>query len=177
MKYFLLPTIVGLLFLSCRNSNSVQVEKTEATKLNYPFRPGYSINWQPGDEKNALIVLNSLKKYTAGDLKGAFENYADTVTFLGDNFYFKGKKDSLIKIFAKERREYASLTEDFDSWITVYYPDKKCNWVSVWFTEKWTDKKGVKDSLYYTDDVLVKDGKITEYDEKIRHFVTPSAKK
>ena len=177
MKYLLLLTIVGLLFFSCRDSHSVRFEKTDATKLNYPFRPGYSINWQPGDEKNALIVLNSLKKYTAGDIKGAFENYADTVTFLGDNFYFKGKKDSLIKIFARERGKYASLTEDFASWITVYYPDKKCNWVSVWFTEKWTDKKGIKDSMFFADVVQVQNGKIIQYNENVRHFVTPTAKK
>jgi len=165
------------MFFSCHNSSSVDAVKTDTAKLTYPFKPGYSINWQPGDEKNALIVLNSLKKYVDGDVKGTFDSFADTVTFVADNFYYKGKKDSLIKIFTQVRGDYASLAKDFASWMTVYYPDKKATWVTLWYTEKWTDKKGVKDSLYYTDDVLVKDGKITEYDEKIRHFVTPSAKK
>jgi hypothetical protein len=33
-----------------------------------------------------------------------------------------------------------------------------------------TDHAGKQDSIYYTDDVLVKDGKIVLYDEKQRSF-------
>ena len=52
----------------------------------------------------------------------------------------------------------------------MYYPDKGDTWVTLWYIEKMTDKNGNKDSIYYTDDVKVKDGKIVEYDEKQRTF-------
>ena len=70
-----------------------------------------------------------------------------------------------------------SLSKEFDSWMTTYYPDKKHTWVTLWYVEKWTDKKGKKDSLYYTDDVLLKNGKIMVYDEKKRRFPEPVVKK
>jgi hypothetical protein len=53
---------------------------------------------------------------------------------------------------------------------------KKDTWVTLWYVEKWTDKKGKVDSLYYTDDVLMRNGKIISYDEKIRRY-PPSAEK
>jgi hypothetical protein len=39
-----------------------------------------------------------------------------------------------------------------------------------------TDKKGKIDSIYYTDDVLVKNQKIVVYDEKQRRFPGSDAK-
>jgi hypothetical protein len=54
--------------------------------------------------------------------------------------------------------------------MTLYYPDKDDTWVTLWYTEKMTDKQGKVDSIYYTDDVLVKNGKIVHYDEKQRLF-------
>ncbi|HZX58668.1 MAG TPA: hypothetical protein VFE54_08080 [Mucilaginibacter sp.] len=177
MKPSLILAILCIALFSCKSKTSNEQAKSDTTaKLSYPFTPKYSINWQPGDEKNALIVLNCLKKYVAGDLKGTFENFADTVTFIGDQFYFKGKKDSLIKILSPTRDSFASLSKDFDSWMTIYYPDKKATWVTLWYTEKWTDKKGRKDSLYYVDDVMLKNGKILEYDEKMRRFPEPAKK-
>jgi hypothetical protein len=161
--------LCGLLF-SCGNRSDTAQTGTDTTTLNYPFKPKYSIKWQPGDEKNALIVLNCLKKYVAGDVKGAMENIADSVEFLSDGFDFKGKKDNLETILAQTRGDMVTISKTFDSWMTTYYPEKKDTWVTLWYVEKWTDKKGKTDSLYYTDNVLVKDGKIKVYDEKIRHF-------
>jgi hypothetical protein len=45
-----------------------------------------------GRKKNASIVLDCLKKYMAGDLKGAFENFADTTESISDQFYLKERK-------------------------------------------------------------------------------------
>jgi len=178
MKQFLFLAILCTVLYSCKSKTSGEQAKSDTTaKLDYPFTPRYSINWQHGDDKNAVIVLNCLKKYVAGDVKGAFENFADKVTFWGDQFYFKGKKDSLIKIFIPIRDGFATLSKDFDTWATLYYPDKKETWVTLWYTERWTDKKGKKDSLVYVDDVLLRNGKILEYDEKTRRFPEPAVKK
>ncbi len=60
------------------------------------------------------------------------------------------------------RSELTSMTIIPDTWITTYYPDKNDTWVTVWSTEKWTDKKGKTDSLYVVDDVLIKNDKIAQ---------------
>ncbi|HTI58394.1 hypothetical protein [Mucilaginibacter sp.] len=177
MKQLLLLPLLCFALFGCTTKPGSEQAKTDTIKPEYPFPHKYSIDWQPGDERNAVTVLSCLKKYVAGDLKGAFENFADSVEFIGDQFYFKGKKDSLVKIFTQIRGDMASISKDFDTWLTVYYPDKKETWVTLWYTEKWTDKKGKSDSLYYTDDVMLKDGKIHIYDEKIRRFPEPPAKK
>jgi len=178
MKQSLLLLFIGIMLFSCKSkSNTDQSKADTSAKLDYPFTPRYSINWQKGDEKNALIVLNCLKKYVAGDVKGAVENFADTVEFIGDQFYFKGKRDSLVKIFSQIRGDMASISKNFDSWMTTYYPDKKETWVTLWYVEKWTDRKGKSDSLYYVDDVLLRDGKVRVYDEKIRRYPESAAKK
>ncbi len=179
-QLILMLFIMSVVFFSCKNKSTTGQSNTDNTKkdsLNYPFKAKYSINWQPGDEKNALIVLNCLKKYVAGDVKGAVENFADTVNFIGDQFYFSGRKDSLVKILEQVRGDMATVSKEFDSWMTTYYPDKKDTWVTLWYTEKWTDKKGKKDSLYYVDDVMLRNGKILTYDEKIRRFAAPIQKK
>lgn len=116
------------------------------------------------------MVLNCLKKYVDGDIKGCVENFADTSEFIADQFYFKGSKDSLIKMITEMRAPSASVSKDFDSWMTTYYTDKKETWVTLWYTERMTDKDGKKDSIYYVDDVMIKDGKIRIYDEKMRRF-------
>lgn len=177
MKPALLILCLCLMLFSCKNTSTTEQASTDTTKIDYPFKPKYSINWQRGDEHNALIVLKCLKKYIAGDVKGALENFADTTEFVGDQFHFKGKKDSLAVILGQIRGDMISVSKEFDSWMTTYYPDKKDTWVTLWYTEKWTDKKGKKDSLYYVDDVLLKNGKILVYDEKVRRFPEAPAKK
>ncbi|GAA4332056.1 hypothetical protein GCM10023149_38110 [Mucilaginibacter gynuensis] len=172
MKQSLLLLLLCAAFAGCQNKATTTTESTVDTtsKLNYPFKAKYSLNWQKGDEKNALIVLNCLKNYNAGDVKAAAKDFADTVTFVADNFYFKGKRDSLVGILSQMRSEITDVSKEFDTWMTTYYPDNKETWVTLWYVEKWTDKKGKKDSLYYVDDVLLKNEKIVVYDEKIRHY-------
>jgi hypothetical protein len=168
MKAVILLIAVCVMFTACKNQ--AQTATTKNDSLQYPFKAKYSINWQPGDEKNAVLVLNCLKKYVAGDIKGSTSYFADTCEFIADKFHFKGSRDSLTKIIADMRNASVTVSKNFDSWATMYYPDKKDTWVTLWYTEKTTDKKGKVDSIYFTDDVLVKNGKIIVYDEKQRLF-------
>jgi hypothetical protein len=176
-----LATLCVVILLSCQSESKPAVVKSDSAvakePIAYPFTAKYSLNWQPGDEKNALIVLNCLKHYVDSDMKGAFVDFADTVDFYSDGFHFKGSKDSLQTIIGTERNALASVSKSFDTWLTAYYPDNGENWVTLWYTETTTNKKGKTDSLFYVDDVLIKNGKILEYDEKIRHFPKAAAKK
>lgn len=126
MKQTLLLLTFCATILGCKSKSGTDAPGSDTiAKLNYPFTPKYSINWQPGDEKNALLVLNCLKKYVDGDVKGCAEAFADTAEFIGDQFYFKGGKDSLIKMLTDMRSASTSVSKEFDSWMTTYYPDKK----------------------------------------------------
>ena len=172
---------LSIVFLSCNNESKPAEAKTDSTAkketYDYPFTAKYSLNWQPGDEKNAVMVLNSFKKYIDGDVKGSFDYFADSIEFIADKFHFLGKKDSLMAIMMPMRADAATMSLQPDTWLTAYYPDKGDTWVTIWSTQKWTDKKGKTDSLYLVDDVLIKNGKIAQIDEKQRMFPEPKAKK
>ncbi|HEY2348351.1 MAG TPA: hypothetical protein VGH64_05020 [Puia sp.] len=174
MKKSLLAILLSVLFFGCGSGPKQDEPKTDSTvkkePLVYPFTSKYSLNWQPGDEKYAVLALTAFKKYLDGDVKGSFEYFADSIEFFANKFHFSGKKDSLLAMFIPMRAEYASMSIEPDTWITTYYPDKNDTWVTLWSTQKWTDKKGKMDSVYIVDDILVKDGKIAEVDEKQREF-------
>lgn len=177
----LLLTFLSVVILSCNNETKPVESKTDSAAkketYDYPYTPKYSLNWQPGDEKNAVLVLNSIKKYVDGDVKGSFDYFADSIEFIADKFHFNGKKDSLMAIMVPMRADAVSMSLVPDTWLTAYYPDKGDTWVTVWSTQKWTDKKGKTDSVYLTDDVLVKNGKIVQVDEKQRLFPESKSKK
>ncbi len=182
MKKSLLLIFSIIVFFGC-SSNGPEQEpaKTDSTAkkelLIYPYTATYSLNWQPGDEKNAVLVLNSIKKYMDGDLKGAFSNFADSITFDADEFHFSGTKDSLEKLMTPMRAQSISMSFQPDTWLTAYYPDKQDSWVTVWGVQKWTLQNGKLDSFYIAEDVKVKDGKIVEVDEKMRVYPKPNSKK
>src|SRR5215831_13294264 len=173
-KSFPLFFISCIVFAACNNGTSTSENRMDRSAkkdtLNYPFTPTYSINWRPGDEKNALLVLNCLKKYVDGDIHGCVAAFADTAEFIADQFQFKGSRDSLEKIIAAMRDASVSVSKNFQSWATMYYPDKDATWVTLWYIEKMTDQTGNTDSIYYTDDVMVKNNQIVVYDEKQRRF-------
>jgi hypothetical protein len=181
MKKSLFLIFSVMFFLGCGNEPQKEEAKTDSTAkketLTYPFTAKYSLNWQPGDEKNAVLVLNSFKKFLDGDVKGCFSYFGDSIEFIADKFHFNGRKDSLEAMMIPLRAEEGSMSFQPDTWLTVYYPDEKENWVTIWGVEKWTDKKGKTDSVYLTDDILVKDGKIAQIDEKQRMYPVPKAKK
>jgi len=174
MKHALFVSIFVVFLFGCNSNQDQSGAKSDSAvakeQLSYPFTPKYSINWRPGDEKNALLVLDCLKKYVDGDIKGCVSYFADTAAFIADKFYYRGSRDSLEGVIGSMRNASASVSKNFDSWMTLYYPDKDDTWVTLWYTEKMTDHQGKVDSIYYTDDVLVKNGKIVEYDEKQRLF-------
>src|ERR1700733_5795339 len=142
MKQSFLLVCLCIVLVSCDNQQKPTEIKTDSTTkkdtLIYPFTAKYSLNWQPGDEKNAVIVLNCLKKYVAGDIKGCMAFFADTSKFIADKFYFKGNRDSLQTVIASMRNASAAVSKNFDSWMTVYYPDKNDTWVTLWYMEKMT---------------------------------------
>jgi hypothetical protein len=180
-KSFLFIFLSSIIFGCGTNEPKKEEAKTDSMAkkvvLDYPYTAKYSLNWQPGDEQNAVVVLNSIKKYMDGDIAGSFSDFADSITFVADKFLFTGTKDSLINLMTPMRAQIASMTFQPDTWLTAYYPDKNDTWVTVWGVQKWILKNGKTDSFYIAEDVRLKDGKIQEIDEKMRMFAEPKAKK
>ena len=79
MKQVLLLLIIPVILYGCAGKSNTQQTGIDTAKIYFPFKPKYSINWQMGDPKNALIVLNCLKSYVAGDIKGAMNAGLDTI--------------------------------------------------------------------------------------------------
>ena len=56
---------------------------------------------------------------------------------------------------------------DFES---VISKDKKDEYVTMWYVQTTTDKKGKVDSVAVINDLKISNGKIVTLDEAIRHF-------
>jgi hypothetical protein len=162
MKY--LSLLYLILVLSCSNQQEQKIAVLKNDSIRFPFAPTYSINWKPGNERNALIVLNALKQIEIGNVRGAFEYYADSIFYNTNRFIYQGKKDSLQSILTLQRSQIDSMVIKPDTWLTTYYPDSNHTWVIVFYRQIWEDKKGKIDSVYNTDNVLMVNGKITELD-------------
>ena len=83
--------------------------------------------------------------------------------------------DSLKRMFTKSRGELSALKINMGDWESVISKDKKVEYVTLWYKEIQTDKKGKTDSLSIVDDLKIANGKIVELDQKIQHF--PAVKK
>jgi hypothetical protein len=55
-----------------------------------------------------------------------------------------------------------------DDWESVISKDKKDEWVTLWYRQKWEDNKGKSDSSDIVNDLKMKDGKIIRLDEYTR---------
>ncbi|MBC7888960.1 MAG: hypothetical protein H7Z13_13875 [Ferruginibacter sp.] len=149
---------------------------TQMEKLDYPYTLDQPYkDWQPGDKNHALNVMKSLKAYENGDINTCVSAFGDSVELRFDGYRDKLSKDSLIKMFTKSRGELSALKINMGDWESVISKDKKDEYVTLWYREIQTDKKGKTDSLSIVDDLKIVNGKIVELDQKIQHF--PAVKK
>ena len=142
-------------YVSC-NSETKDAKTSEETKIEpatekltyaYTLKDHPSDNWDRGDQKNFVMVLNSLKAFENNKLGDAFTDFADSVQLSFDEFEAKLSKDSTLKMFQAQRDNMKSYSIDMDDYETVISKDKKNEWVSLWYKEKWTDNQGK--TLFY----------------------------
>lgn len=167
------------LIISCNNKSEstastadttkTEVSRSEALVYPYTLDEPYK-DWQPGDQKHAVTVMSSLKGFETGDIDAAMAGFGDSVEIRFDYFQAKLSHDSLKKFLANERANYTSMTIKMGDWESVISKDKKTEYVTLWYRQIWTDKKGKTDSLAVIDDCKIVNGKIVELDEKIQHF-------
>ncbi len=186
MKKLLLVSCIAWAAAGCNNSGETNAAKADSTGTAVLVQPAvpempYTLdepykNWQTGDPQNALTVMKSLKGYETGDIAACVAGFGDSVVLHFDKFRAKLSNDSLKSMFTEDRmKNVASMKIQMNDWESVISEDKKEQWVTLWYKQIWTDKKGKTDSISCVDDAKIENGKIVLLDEKVQHY--PDAKK
>ncbi|MEO7307092.1 MAG: hypothetical protein ABIR78_11835 [Ferruginibacter sp.] len=181
MKKAFFFAVITIFMISCNNKGETTAGTADSTttttttasseELVYPYSLDEPYrDWQPGDKQHALTVMKSLKAFETGDINGAVAAFGDTVNLRFDYLHVKLSNDSLKKFFTEQRGMYSSMSIKMGDWESVISKDKKSEYVTLWYKQIWTDKKGKTDSLAVIDDARIVNGKIVELDEKIQHF-------
>ena len=147
-------------------------------KMDYAYTPSHPYqDWQRGDMQHAVMVMKALKAFENGDVDGSLAAFGDTVQLKFDGYFAKLSHDSLKAVFHQMRDGLASQKIEMNDWESVISKDKSMEYVTLWYKEVNTDKKGKTDSMNVVDDLRIANGKIVELDQKIQHFPGPMAKK
>ncbi|MEO6734290.1 MAG: hypothetical protein ABIN01_23920 [Ferruginibacter sp.] len=148
---------------------------TERTDYPYTLEKPYQ-HWQPNDQVHAVNVMKSLKAFETNDMEACIAAFGDSVEIRFDGYREKLSNDSLKKMFTKSRSDLADLKIKMGDWESVISKDKMEQYVTLWYKEITTDKKGKTDSLSIVDDLKIENGKIVLLDQKIQHFPAPKKK-
>lgn len=172
MKKIVTFGFLALLSVSC-NQAEKEADKTEKTgteKTAYAYSIDKPDNWNIGGTKNNELALNALKAFENNKIDESLGYFADTVQWRSDNFIGKLSKDSLKSIFTTMWNATSSLKINMHDFVSVISKDKKDEYVTMWYTQTVTDKKGKIDSVAVINDIKISNGKIVELDEAFRHF-------
>ena len=179
MKKFFFFACVAVMAAACNNGTETATTKTTDTsgtataaeKIDYPYTLDKPYqNWQPGDQKNVVTLLKSLKAFENGDIAGCMEGFGDSAEIFFDGYNAKLSHDSLQKTFMAQRAGYKSIVIQMRDWEPVISADKKEEWVTIWYKQIQTDQKGMVDSANVIDDARIKNGKIVTLNEYLQHY-------
>ena len=178
MKQALLSFCVAAALFACNSSDNKTASETKpgetkvaamSTKdLAYPVKDWP--DWQPGNMENLKTGLQALKDFENGNVAACLNAFGDSVTLRFDDLNGKFAKDSIEKMFTRQRNTLKTLNISMEDYETVKSKDGKEEWVSMWYKEKWEDQKGEWDSVVCMDDMRFQNGKIVVLDEKLRRF-------
>ena len=180
MKKLALFFFAGIAFSSCndqgaktkevvKDSTSVTTTTTPApAAMNYPYTIKQPDNWESGSPENTMVALSALKDFENGKVAESMTYFGDSVHLQFDGLDKTMPSDSLKALFTTFRNEMKSMEIRMDDWESVISKDKKEEWVTLWYRQKWENIKGKKDSADFVDDLKIRDGKIIRLDEYTR---------
>jgi hypothetical protein len=177
MKKFMIIACASIFIIGCNNQpaskeTSAEAPAAAAEKIDYAYipenhPPDY---WERGDQKNVAMVLKCLKDFEGGNIDGCITAFADSVTWSFDGFDKKISKDSLKAMFKDAWKNMGSMKVHMGDYEAVISKDKKEEYVTLWYKQVMTDKKGKADSMACVDDLKIENGKIVLLDEKTRKY-------
>ena len=176
MRKLLILSFIMYLGSSCTTPAEKPVEKTISADVPKPMY-SYTIkkpdNWDiNGSSKNTEVAFNALKAFEEHKIDESLSYFGDSVLWKADYMEAKLSKDTLKSIFNSIWNETASLKIEMHDFESVISKDKKDEFVTIWYDQHTTDKKGKNDSLALINDMKVVNGKIVELDEYTRRFKT-----
>ena len=126
------------------------------------YTPDYSASFSIGDVKNAETVLALYKSWDSGNLDPMKGSFSDSVEFYGsDGNIVAARRDSAMAMMQALRNKYSEVKNTVHAVFPVKSADKNENFVCIWATEYFTDKKGKKDSTQLQETWRFdKDGKV-----------------
>jgi hypothetical protein len=168
MKKLILIFLGGMIFTSCNNkgtsTNEAATDTTSSTvsseKMSYPYTIDHPDNWKIGSTQNTMNALMALKAYENGNVDESRVQF--------DGLDKTMPNDSLKAMFTQSRGGIKSMQIKMDDWESVISKDKKDEWVTFWYRQKWEDMKGNKDSADIINDLKMQNGKIIRLDEYTR---------
>ncbi|MGH2645977.1 MAG: hypothetical protein ACRDE8_00350 [Ginsengibacter sp.] len=172
----------AIVFVSCNNAGTETTDTTKdstgsskdstmaapAVAMNYPYTIDHPDNWDMGSTANTMVALSALKAYENGNVAESMKYFGDSIHLQFDNLDKTLPSDSVQAMFTKFRGDMKAMQIKMEDWESVISKDKKEEWVTMWYTQKWEDMKGKKDSADVIDDLKLKDGKIVRLDEYTR---------
>jgi len=176
MRQTIILLFVAAGFAACNDSgkeattSDTKVAAASDQKMDYAYTIKHPDQWEWGSKENTKMVLASLKAYEMNNIDEATKNFADTVQLNFDAFEAKMSRDSVKAMFTEGWKNMKSMQIDMDDFESVKSKETGTEYVSIWYKQKSQDLKGNWDSVAIMDDIKVKDGKIIELDEKIRHY-------
>ena len=173
----MIVVLLAVVACSCNNSGTATKEagKDTTTSVTTPAANyAYSIekpdNWQIGSTANVGIALNCLKAWEEGKMDESLKYFGDTIRVQFDGLDQKMSNDSLKAFLSSGRNSYKSVSEKMHDWESVISKNKSEEWVTLWYTQTWETKDGIKDSSAVVNDLQLRNGKIirlSEYNRKL----------
>ncbi len=171
MKRNYLLLIIPMLITACQPKAKTETAAAATSAPVYPYKIKNPDNWIiDTSHANTMVALNAVKSYETMDTALMKKCFADSIIFNYDKGVFKGTNAQFIKMAVAMSATMKGDKIDMKDWEAVTGKDKKEEWVTIWYTQHWTNPKGVTDSVEYIDDMLFKGGKIAKMDEYARHF-------
>jgi len=178
MKQLMVITCLAFMLASCndadkdnKDSGLTKAEDVPAAevKLPIPLERPYR-NWQLGSTENVVAAMNGLKTFIDKDYTAMAGTIGDSLELDFDNYQAKLSHDSAMNMFKAMRPQYNDLKVTMEDYVSVISADKTEEWVTLWYKQWWKNDKGVADSMNVTDDIKLKNGKMTGLYEKTSHF-------
>ena len=180
MKKLIMIFLGGFVWASCNDGgtaatttetdSAATTTETVAQKMNYPYTIDHPDYWETGSTENTMNVLSALKAFENGNVDESVKYFADSVRIQFDGLDKKLSNDSLRAMFDQSRKSMKTMSITMQDWESVVSKDKKVEYVTMWYRERWEDTKGKTDSVDVVNDVKMKDGKmieLTQYERKL----------
>ena len=173
MRKIVTLCLITYLLVSCdpaADKTGAKATTADTTKPVYAYTIKQPDNWEVGSPKNTAIALNALKAFENKKIDECLSYFADSVDWKSDYVEEKFSKDSLKSFLNGAWNMMASTKIDMHDFESVISKDKKDEYVTMWYVQTTTDKKGKVDSVAVINDLKISNGKIVTLDEAIRHF-------